>query len=50
MRHVIPEIASSIGFSVTLMLFIMFSYLVYTVIKKGRVGYEYDEKLPLGDD
>lgn len=50
MRHLIPEIGSSIGFCVTLTLFIIFSYVVYGVVKKGRGGYVHDENLPLADD
>ena len=50
MRYLIPEIASPIGFIVTLVLFCIFSFIVFGVIKKGKVGYKQQENLPFSDD
>jgi len=50
MRSLIPEIASPIGFCVTLVLFIIFSVILTIVLRKGSAEFKHQEMLPLGDD
>ncbi len=49
MRFLLPEVASSIGFFVTALLFTLFAFVVYGVFKKKKDAFKEIENLPLDD-
>ena len=50
MRFLLPEIASSIGFCITVVLFVGFAWIINNVYRESKVNIEKYESLPLEED